>query len=108
MVFFSGFLAYFISEILKILFHTTRPFLALPNVQALFTESSYAFPSGHATFFSALAFAIFFLHKKAGYVFICFAVLIGVARIVAGVHFPVDILGGFVLGGLVAYLLRLL
>ncbi len=103
-VFLSGFLAYFISVVLKFLFHTLRPFLALPNVQALFSESSFAFPSGHATFFSALAFSIFFLHKKAGYVFMFFALLIGLARIVAGVHFPIDILGGFILGGTVSYL----
>ncbi len=104
LVFFSGFLAYFLSFLFKILFHTPRPFLALPNVQALFAESSFAFPSGHATFFMALAFSIFFLHKKAGYIFMFFALLVGLARIVAGVHFPIDILGGFVLGGIVSYL----
>src|SRR3989339_578089 len=104
MVFFSSFLAYLISELLKILLHTPRPFLALANVQALFSESSFAFPSGHATFFSALVFSIFFLHKKAGYVFMFLSLIIGLARITAGVHFPVDILGGFILGGLVAYL----
>ena len=32
-----------------------------------------------------------------------FALVIGVARIMLGVHFPGDILGGFVLGALVAY-----
>jgi len=105
-VFFSSFLAYFLASILKILFHTTRPFLVLPNANALFNESSFAFPSGHAAFFSALAFSIFFLHKKAGYVFIFFALLIGLARIMAGVHFPIDILGGFVLGFLVAYFMK--
>lgn len=104
MVFFSSFLAYLMSVVLKILFHTLRPFLALPQVQSLFIESGYAFPSGHATFFSALAFSIFFMHKKAGYVFMFFALLIGLARIIAGVHFPIDILGGFILGGMVAYL----
>jgi membrane-associated phospholipid phosphatase len=50
----------------------------------------------------ALAFAVFFSHKKAGYIFICFAFLIGLARITAGVHFPVDIFGGFVLGAMIA------
>lgn len=103
-VFGASFLAYFISEIFKFLFHTPRPFVALLDVSSLFTQGGYAFPSGHATFFSALAFSIFFMHKKAGYVFMVFALLIGVARIVAGVHFPVDILGGFILGGVVAYL----
>ena len=105
-VFVSGFLAYFLSVIFKYIFHTLRPFLALPNVHALFNESGFAFPSGHATFFSALAFAIFFTHKKAGYIFMFFALIIGLARITAGVHFPIDILGGFVLGSLVAYFVR--
>src|SRR3989344_5157179 len=45
-VFFSSFLAYFISAILKILFHTLRPFVVLPQAQSLFIETGYAFPSG--------------------------------------------------------------
>ena len=106
LVFLSGFLAYFMSVILKILFHTFRPFLALPQVHSLFTETGHAFPSGHATFFSALAVSLFFLHKKAGYVFMFFALIIGLARIVAGVHFPIDILGGFILGALVAFFVK--
>jgi len=105
-IFSSVFLSYFFSVILKVIFHTSRPFLALTNVQALFNESSFAFPSGHATFFSALAFSLFFLHKKAGYIFMSIALLIGLARIAAGVHFPIDILGGFILGGVTAYLIK--
>ena len=69
---------------------------------AIFAETGYAFPSGHATFFAALAMYIFFLNKKAGYVFMISALLVGLARIAAGVHFPVDILGGFVLGSTIA------
>jgi len=103
-VFFSAFFSYIVASLLKILFHTSRPFLDLPNVLALFPETGFAFPSGHAAFFSALAVAIFFTHKKAGYVFMFFALLIGLTRIVAGVHFPIDILGGFLLGGIVSYL----
>jgi len=103
-VFFSGCLAWILAYVLKYLFHTLRPFDAFSSVHSLVPESGFAFPSGHATFFMALAVAIFFLHKKAGYTFMFFALLIGIARIIAGVHFPVDILGGFVLGGLVSYL----
>ena len=102
----SSGIAFLASSMLKILIHVDRPFLRLSDIHSLFAESGFAFPSGHATFFSALAFSIFFQHKKAGYWFMFFALLIGVARVAAGVHFPVDILGGFVLGALVAYLLR--
>lgn len=107
-VFFSAFLAYFASVILKTLFHTARPFILLPGVSSLFGQSGYAFPSGHATFFGALAFSIFFMHKKAGYVFMLFALLIGIARIASGVHFPIDILGGLILGAITAYFVKIL
>jgi membrane-associated phospholipid phosphatase len=104
MVFFIGIIAYLADTIIKIIIHTQRPFDLFPQIRPLFSESWYSFPSGHATFFMALAFSLFFLHKKAGYIFMFFALLIGIARIIAGVHFPIDILGGFCLGFLVAYL----
>ena len=100
--FFPWILAYFF----KFLIHLPRPFDAFSEVHSLIPESGYSFPSGHATFFMALAMSIFFLHKKAGYVFMIFALVIGLARIIAGVHFPADILGGFILGALVAYLVK--
>ncbi len=94
--------------ILKPFFHTLRPFDLLNGVKALFFESGYAFPSGHSMVFMALAFSIYFSHKKAGYVFMFLALLIGISRIVSGVHFPIDILGGFVFGATIAALIKLL
>ena len=106
LVFFSGIFAWCIASVLKILVHTPRPFSFFPNVVGLLNQTDFSFPSGHATFFMALAVAIFFYHKKAGYYFIFFALIIGLARIAAGVHFPVDILGGFILGALIAYFVK--
>ncbi len=105
-VFFSGIFAWLLAEIFKILIHSPRPFDAFSNIRSLFPEHGYAFPSQHATFFSAIAVAVFFVHKKAGYFFIVCALLIGLTRIIAGVHFPIDILGGFFFGSLVAYLMK--
>lgn len=104
LVFFSGGLAVFVALVLKFLFHNPRPFLALTDVYSLFPETGFSFPSGHATFFSALAVSLFFIHKKAGYIFMFFAFIIGLARVIAGVHFPIDILGGFIFGTLVSLL----
>ena len=106
LVFFAGGFAWVISHFLKTIFHTLRPFVEFSNVHNLISETGYAFPSGHATFYMALAFAVFLTHKKAGYWFMFFALLIGLARIIVGVHFPIDILGGFILGALIAYLVR--
>ena len=107
-VFFTGAFAWVFAAILKIWVHTERPFLVFHNVTALFNESGFAFPSGHATFFSAIGFALFVKHKRVGYVFVLFAILIGIARVASGVHFPIDILGGFALGWLITYFLRFL
>ena len=104
--FFSGSLAWIIAKVLKLLINTPRPFDAFIQVQSLVLETGYAFPSGHATFFMALAVSIFFYHKKAGYFFMFFALLISIARIAAGLHFPADILGGFILGALVAHFVK--
>ncbi|MEK7588935.1 MAG: phosphatase PAP2 family protein [Patescibacteria group bacterium] len=107
-VFLSSVIAWVLAYILKSIFMTPRPFLALSEVTPLWIEGGYAFPSGHSTAFMALAVSIFLCHKKVGYAFIGFAILIGIARIMAGVHFPIDILGGFILGAGVAYTIKFL
>jgi len=108
LVFFSGGLAWILSQVLKVSFQTQRPFIEFSQVSSLIPETGFAFPSSHATFFMALAFSLFFSHKKIGYVFMIFALLIGLARIIVGVHFPIDILGGFVLGIGTAYFVKYL
>lgn len=65
-------------------------------------ESS--FPSGHATFFMALA--VYFLltgHKKLGWFLLVSAVLISLARVAAGIHWPSDILAGWAVGAIVSW-----
>ncbi len=107
LVFMTSAFAWILARLLKIIIHIDRPYVALPDVQTLFPESGFAFPSGHATFYMALAFSLLFLHKKVGYIFIFLAFVIGLARVMGGVHFPVDILGGFVLGAIVAYSVKM-
>ncbi len=104
--FFAGASAWILAQVFKFLFSYGRPIETLAEINPLLVKNDYSFPSGHATFFMALAVSIFLSHKKAGYVFIGFALLIGISRIVAGVHFPVDILAGYVLGALVSLLVR--
>jgi undecaprenyl-diphosphatase len=104
-VFFSVIAAWLVSLVLKIILKIPRPFIEFNNVLPLLRPTDYSFPSGHSAFFMATAVAIFLCHKKAGYFFILSALLIGIARIIAGVHYPVDILGGFIFGGILSYLI---
>ncbi len=100
----SGALAWGVAHLIKNFYPMPRPDVALDGVVSLFTPDDLnAFPSGHATFFSALAVGLYFYHKKLGIFFGVCAIIIALARVIAGVHFPGDILAGFVLGGVISY-----
>jgi len=108
-VFFSGSIAWIVSEIIKYLFQSPRPFIMLNDVTPLFMHGGMdSFPSGHSAFFMALAVSLFFSHKKIGVLFIFFALLIGLARVASGVHFPIDVLCGFAIGVIVAFFVKTL
>ena len=102
-------LAWILAHAIKYFYYTPRPFVLLQGIMALFPqESDASFPSGHATFFSALAMGMYFYHKKIAAVLAVVALLIGLARIITGVHFPLDILAGFVLGPAIAVIVYFL
>jgi undecaprenyl-diphosphatase len=101
----AAFLAYVVAYILKNIYPSPRPFIALDNVHKLIDHGGIdSFPSGHATFFSAVATALYFYHKKIAFFYAIGALIIGLSRIIAGIHWPFDILGGYILGGIIAIL----
>ncbi len=94
-------IAWAVSYSIKIATALPRPVLRLhQGVQPLFKYGGFdSFPSGHATLFMALGVMIYLYHKKVGSLFIFFALIIALARVVAGVHFPIDIIVGWIIGG---------
>lgn len=58
-----------------------------------------------ASFVFALAAASFFIGRRFGLWMLLLAVLTGVSRVYVGVHYPGDILGGFILGSLLSVVL---
>lgn len=94
-------------EIIRFIYERPRPFVFL-DFTPLFEKTSWAFPSGHASVFFALAVAVYFFNKKWGWWFFGFAVINGISRIYVGVHWFSDILGGIGVGVLsfaITYLL---
>ena len=92
-----------IAELIRLFYQRPRPFSALDNVQQLLTSNEWSFPSGHATFFFALSTAVYLYNKKLGVWFFVATILITISRVVAGIHYPSDIIGGAVIGIVVAY-----
>ena len=101
---FSCVIAYVAVFILKDYFKIIRPSVWHTDLHALIVQTDFGFPSGHSTFYAALATALFFINKKAGYVAGSIALIIGTARVISGVHTPMDVIAGYCLGVLVACL----
>lgn len=100
----SAFLSWSFVTILKNIFSSPRPFITFTDIRTLFPYGSYdSFPSGHATFFAALGVALYMYHRGIGTFYLVCALLIGISRVVAGIHFPLDIVVGFMLGALTSF-----
>lgn len=91
-------------ELIRFFYLRPRPFTVF-QVHQLLSEHEWSFPSGHSAFFFAMATAIYLYNKKWGIWFFIGAILMNISRIIAGIHYPSDILGGMIIGVLTAYLI---
>ncbi|MDQ7818192.1 MAG: phosphatase PAP2 family protein [Melioribacteraceae bacterium] len=97
------------STFLKDLFQRIRPCNALPDVNILVgCTGSFSFPSSHAV--NNFAAALYFgkLFPKFKWLLISIASLMALGRSYVGVHYPSDILGGAIIGGILGYLFALI
>ena len=90
-------------EIIRFFYHRPRPYSGRePEVYILILNDKWSFPSGHAAFMFALAMGVYFYNKTLGTIFLVVSILAGIARIYTGTHWPSDILGGAIIGILIA------
>lgn len=98
-----------ITQPLTHIFHRARPDLALLGHNELFFHRpTFSFPSDHASMLYGITFYLYFAgeHKKA-HLFLIIAILVSIARVFSGVHFPFDILAGALVGLVGASIVRL-
>lgn len=96
----------FSDNIIKPFFHRIRPCHVLDNINLLINCSeSYAFPSNHAV--NNFAAATLFSHFYPGMKYFLFtgAFIVSLSRVMCGVHYPFDIIGGALIGLIFAYMI---
>jgi undecaprenyl-diphosphatase len=80
-----------------------RPFVHHPHHLLIAHGRDASFPSDHTSVAFAIAFALLFFGRRAlGWSTFVVAALIGLARVMVGVHYPSDVLGGAAVGFLAA------
>ncbi len=99
----SGFIAYLLVSFFRALYYNPRPFMSIDSEFLLSHHDTSSFPSAHTSFFFAFSAIIFLYNKKAGIIFFTLSFIIGLSRIATGLHWPIDILGGIVLGVAVGF-----
>lgn len=103
-----GFADFFTYTFLKPGFSRDRPCYHLENVNLVQTScgSQFGFPSNHAAngMAAAVAAGLYFGFKRTWFLLLV-AVVVGYTRIYLGVHFPFDILFGFLAGSIYALFL---
>jgi membrane-associated phospholipid phosphatase len=95
-----------VNSILKLAFGLPRPAWVRKDVLALGTETTFGLPSGHAQNGVVVWGRLAAASQRRLAVLGCavLILLISVSRIYLGVHFPMDILAGWVFGGIILWL----
>jgi membrane-associated phospholipid phosphatase len=91
-----------VSDILKLVFHSPRPFWVSRDIKALSAETSFGFPSNHAQI-AVVLWGTWAASLRKAWVWLIagfFVLMIGLSRVALGVHFPNDVIFGWVIGAL--------
>lgn len=75
-----------------------RPFAALHFAPLVVPDTAASFPSGHMSALFAVSVMIWYRNRRWGTVYFLLSALVGAARVYVGVHWPVDILAGSLVG----------
>jgi undecaprenyl-diphosphatase len=107
---------YLIARVLQGLDHRARPILGPLHLQPLTDPATWhqmrinftdwgSFPSDHAALIAIVLVAAFSVDRRAGIAFAVLGLVVGLFRVAVGYHWPSDIVGGTLLGMLVAVVL---
>ena len=87
-----------ISEVLSAVLNTPRPFVMEVGRTLIEHASTGSFPSNHMSIFSGIALAYYFsAQRDLGRILLWTAWLVAWSRVYVGVHFPIDMMGAFVI-----------
>ncbi|MDN5317929.1 MAG: undecaprenyl-diphosphatase, partial [Thermoanaerobacterium sp.] len=85
-----------------------RPFVTHKVNLLVKHPSDASFPSDHLSGGSAITFTELKYNKIIGSIMMLLTILLIIARVYVGVHYPIDVIGGFVIGYVSSKLIKYL
>ncbi len=100
----SGIIALILTMVADKLYYNPRPFVS-QNIKPLFPHGTdNGFPSDHTVLAMTITSVIFYFKRPLAYAAFILTIGVGLGRVLAHVHSPVDILGGLVIGAAAAFI----
>ncbi len=91
-------LAVILDKIAGKLYYDPRPFVSHHLKPLVAHTADNGFPSEHTLFGTTLAVLIYIYRSRIGTVALATALVVGIARVAAHIHSPIDIIGGVAIG----------
>lgn len=94
----SGIAAGILDKVSAKLYYDPRPFVSHHVTPLVQHAADNGFPSEHTLFTFTIAAALFFYRPKLSYAAAILSAAVGISRVAAHVHSPIDIIGGAIMG----------
>lgn len=99
-------ITFLLSRLAAKLYFNPRPFVVGNFLPLIAHAADNGFPSDHTLLSTAVATVVYYFDKKIGLILGLLALLVGLARVAAGVHHLVDIFGSITIAVLVAVIIH--
>lgn len=96
-------LSYILAKVAGLFYYDPRPFVQSGIAPLVPHIADNGFPSDHTLICAAIASTIFVFNKKIGILLGIIAILVGTARVLAGVHHSIDIIGSIIVSVFIAF-----
>jgi undecaprenyl-diphosphatase len=96
-------LIYLTAKILSLFYYNPRPFVSGGLIPLVSHNPDNGFTSDHTLLAGAISAVIFYFNRKTGMFLLALALLVGIARVMAGVHHLIDIAGSISIAFIVSF-----
>lgn len=93
----SGVLSIVIAKVLSHFINNPRPFVVNHVLPLISHAPDNGFPSDHTLLTMWVAAVVFIFNKKLGIALMVISAVVGIARVLALVHHPIDIIGSMII-----------